>query len=102
LCSIEVQMQAEGTDLPRRPGNETIRLGHRWPATAHRRGAGGRHETSPCLLRNGAFTAFPHTFDTREVLGLRAAGAEMGTVSGYWAAEAGLLAKPDRRVAERT
>ncbi|HTT89912.1 MAG TPA: glycosyltransferase [Acidimicrobiales bacterium] len=48
------------------------------------------------------YPALSHTFVMREILGLRAAGAEVDTVSVHKADEASLLAEVDRREAERT
>ncbi len=48
------------------------------------------------------YPALSHTFVMREVLGLRAAGVEVDTVSVHRAGESSLLAETDRREAERT
>ena len=48
------------------------------------------------------YPALSHTFVMREILGLRAAGVEVDTVSVHQADTADLLAEADRREAERT
>ena len=48
------------------------------------------------------YPALSHTFVMREILGLRAAGVRVDTVSVHQASEDSLLAEADRREAERT
>jgi colanic acid/amylovoran biosynthesis glycosyltransferase len=57
---------------------------------------------APICYVTSHYPALSHTFVMREILGLRAAGVEVGTVSVHKADPASLLAEADRREAENT
>ena len=63
--------------------------------------AGAGPQAHVCYVTSH-YPALSHTFVMREILGLRAAGVEVDTVSVHRADAAGLLAEADRREAERT
>ena len=61
----------------------------------------GPERTRVCYVTSH-YPALSHTFVMREILGLRAAGVEVDTVSVHRAAAASLLADADRREADST
>ena len=61
----------------------------------------GPERTRVCYVTSH-YPALSHTFVMREILGLRAAGLEVDTVSVHRAAAASLLADADRREADST